>query len=362
MTAKKSNWIEDLVEQQGILRTAERNLNKPILCEKQSRFKILGDNENKEGAQRKVFLVVTPNTRDEQHIQDIFTAIKTIIPNILTEEDVYATLVGDGDTETVRKLLELAFQHTSTKVNMVQPDLGKKKTSTTESVLVRAGEISYADMARKIKDGLNPETVGVNVTAFRETKKGDVLIVTKKGEAETLRAEIESRVGNAQIETRFGTEHINILDLDPSCTEDEIAEAVSVTLEKPKEIVKVKSLRPNRYGNSIATVSLPAPEADKLCKIGAVKVGWVWCRAKPRINVDRCLNCLELGHTTNSCKKPRELVRKCFNCAQPGHMASSCNNEKYCLKCEVTGHRNDTFSCPQYREMAAADKRGYRRY
>ncbi|KAL1446557.1 hypothetical protein WDU94_003616 [Cyamophila willieti] len=209
-------------------------------------------------------------------------------------------------------------------------------------------------MARQIKSGVKPDDVGVNITAFRETKKGDVLISTKRGEADTLKTEIEKKVENAKVETRFGLELVNILDLDPSCTKEEIALAIGAALNKPKEIANVRNIRANRYGNAVATVSLPASEADKLIHVGAIKVGeWVWCRVKQKIIIDRCWNCLELGHTTTQCRKPREPVKKCFNCGQPGHMASNCTNEKYCGKCQETGHRNDTYSCPQYREMAS---------
>lgn len=327
----QGNWIEKLVDQPGILQTAGENINKPILCEKQSKFKILGNTENKGGTQKKVFLVVSEH-KDIEQLQELFSAMKNIAAGTQTEQEIYLTVVGgEKDEKTTRKLIELAFYNTATQVKLIQPEHNKKKKET-EVIIVRKEEGStYAEMARKVKSEVNPTDIGVSVTAIRETKRGDVLITTRRGDGDTLKKEIERKVENARVETRFGLEFINIIDLDSSCTKEEIAIAVGSALNKPKEIANVRSIRPNRFGTAVATVSLPAIEADKLLKLGAIKVGeWVWSRIKPKITVDRCLNCLQLGHITSRCRKQRETVKRCFNCGLPGHVASECTNQKFC--------------------------------
>lgn len=349
---KEVNWIEELVEQKGILRTASERLNKPIFCEKKNSFKVLGENNNIESPHKKVFLMAIENKLDRKNLLDLYNAIKIIGENIAMENELNVTIAGVFDESVARKMLELVFITQKIKSTLIIPSVGKKHVDkNTEAIIIRTGENTYADMARKIKDGIKPETLGLNIKSFKETKDGDVLIVTKIGEAGTLRTEIEKKIEDAQIENKFGMEQVNILDLDPSCTKEEITDVISNTIEIPKEFINVKNLRSNRRGCSIATVALPAMDADKLAKVGMIKVGWIWCRIKTKVTITRCTNCLEVGHSTIYCKRPRDHNRKCFNCSQPGHMAIECTSEKYCTKCRISGHRNDTFSCPFYREL-----------
>lgn len=350
--SNKRNWVDDITGHTGILKELV-NLNQPIMCEKQNSFKVLGNLQNGGQAQTKSFIMIT-DVNQEENMINMYKGILLMLDNS-DKNEICATLTGSTESNMLRMFLEIAATKIEKQVKLIQPSYAKR-TNDTEALLVKKGEGTYADMARKIRQGIVPETLGVSIKSFKESKEGDVLIVTNKGESQTLKSAIENKFTGSMVETRFGIEVLTVLDLDSSCTESEIIEAVASAINKPVNAVKLRSLRPSKLGVSIATVTVPAPDADMLIKLGAVKVGWVWCRVKPKITIDRCLNCLELGHTTSRCSKPREVNKKCFNCTKSGHLASECTNDKYCIKCKVQGHRNDSFACPEYKAWVSQNQ------
>lgn len=78
----------------------------------------------------------------------------------------FATLTGSTESILLRMLLEIAVARMEKQVKLIQPSYSKK-AKDTEALLVKKGEGTYADMARKIRQGIVPETLGVNIKSFK---------------------------------------------------------------------------------------------------------------------------------------------------------------------------------------------------
>lgn len=213
-------------------------------------------------------------------------------------------------------------------------------------------------MVKSVKDGIGTTNIDVTVKNMKRTKDVSVVIVTT-GNAESLRKEIENKVDGVRTAVG-GRKTIEILDLDPTVTKnDVISEIQKVASSDEQEDSTVDALRSTNSGFQIAILTVPRSLGDRLVQIGALRIGWTSCRVKEKINIDRCINCLQISHHSSKCKEPKAAEVKCLRCAESGHIAKDCVNERYCVKCEVKGHRNDTYACPHYREMVLSIKQKY---
>ncbi|KAK9694644.1 Zinc knuckle [Popillia japonica] len=111
------------------------------------------------------------------------------------------------------------------------------------------------------------------------------------------------------------------------------------------------------------------PGRNVLLKLGRVKIGWVGCRIRERVEVTRCFKlgcrirervevtrcfkCLEFGHRRKDCKG-QDRSDLCLNCNQTGHTAKDCASENFCPVCQKTGHRADSTKCLKFRELLRA--------
>nr|CAI5833303.1 unnamed protein product [Callosobruchus analis] len=85
-----------------------------------------------------------------------------------------------------------------------------------------------------------------------------------------------------------------------------------------KEIISVRTLRPTRDGNQVATLVMRRDLVSRIMRKGGVKIELVSCRTRERIHVQRCYRCLEFG--------PR---------------------------CKDATHRADTTNCPHFKKIVS---------
>ncbi|KAK9731772.1 Zinc knuckle [Popillia japonica] len=116
------------------------------------------------------------------------------------------------------------------------------------------------------------------------------------------------------------------------------------------QTIRVTSMRPSRDGNQIATVRTSRATGSILMKKGRIKIGWVGCRIRERVEVVRCFKCLEFGHRRKDCNG-EDRSGLCLNCNQTGHQAKDCTSEQFCPSCREGGHRADSTKCQKFREL-----------
>lgn len=272
-------------------------------------------------------------------------------------------ILSDGlDKDYIRKLLEYVFANTSLNISLlVAPTTASNtqkapaKNSTarpqTEKVIIKNTGSTYADLLKSVKNNVDLNQVGVKVKTIRRTAAGDLMLEVEgdKKKAGALKEAISNRTGN-EVRIANNTVTMHVLDIDAATNTDEVENALRTILPGNGHDIIVKSMRPSRDGNQIATVQASRLNANKLTKAGRVKIGWVSCRIRERVVVPRCYRCLEFGHSSKECEGP-DRSKLCINCGQEGHKATDCKEVHYCLKCNSKDHRADTTKCPSFRQL-----------
>lgn len=264
------------------------------------------------------------------------------------------------DRRCLRKLLEYVFRGADINIKLVLPKKASTKSTRNrqsrkqlDSVIVKAEGRTYVELLKTVKEKVDVERLGVSVRTLRRTNAGNVLLRVEGGrkEANTLREEIKSKVLGAEVTIRSNDKVLHVADIDAATTREEVQTTLDSLPEcTPPGSVYVKSLRPTRDGNQIATVLAPAELADALLKRRRITIGWSRCRLRERVDVLRCYRCLEFGHLTNSCKG-QDRSADCINCGVKGHKAKDCKNLPKCIHCDGAPHRSDSTKCPKFRQV-----------
>ncbi|CAG9814649.1 unnamed protein product [Phaedon cochleariae] len=116
------------------------------------------------------------------------------------------TMVTEGiDSEYGRKVLEAVFCGSDISIRLLQTAWTKKKDGGRNNedvrekdsvVIVKAGECSYGDTLKKVKDGVDIRRLGISVKSVRKLGRGDLAVTVEGGKAnaDKLRSEIRSNV------------------------------------------------------------------------------------------------------------------------------------------------------------------------
>lgn len=269
---------------------------------------------------------------------------------------VEATKIAVAVSETkkrnkIRKSLELSFYNKNDEIEFYVPQgesESKKERPREEAVVIGTNVTTYADTLRNIRAVVNPDDLGIEIKTVKLTRDKKVVIITKEGQAEALHKEISTKITG--IETRVSGRNSNtvflILDIDASINGKEVEDFIRKSTKV--YATEVKHLRTARSGTQVATVSMPSHEEENLIRGGVIKIGWTHCRVKPKIDILRCYNCLNLGHHSDICTEER-CGKKCLNCAQTGHLIRECKNLSFCTTCNKQGHKSDSTNCPTYK-------------
>ncbi|XP_043470331.1 DNA-binding protein HEXBP-like [Leptopilina heterotoma] len=100
----------------------------------------------------------------------------------------------------------------------------------------------------------------------------------------------------------------------------------------------------------MAILRLPDADAESLLKSGRVKIGWVNCRIRARVEEDGCFRCLCYGHLARGCGGP-DRRNACWKCGGPDHKSRSCKGPARCMTCSDKGskeisHLPGSRACP----------------
>ena len=233
----------------------------------------------------------------------------------------------------------------------------KNITKPDALVISKTGELSYAEMLKKVKQDAKLKDLGDNIARIRRTNKGELLLVLNRNKTEqtmALQERIKEALGSdAETKVLRDERLIEIRDIDEITTKEELIEELNRQLEHLSiSPVAVKSMRGAYGATQIALVSLPTKTANELIKKGRAKIGWVNCRIRARTAPTKCYNCLEYGHVVRTCKSDIDRSKMCLKCGQAGHFIKTCKNEQNCMLCSVSGgdakHTMGNTKCPAY--------------
>ena len=137
--------------------------------------------------------------------------------------------------------------------------------------------VSYAEILKNLKSRVNPEELGVEVGGIRETRTKDLLVEIKcaAGNRGKLDSAFRDAVGESgSVRHLVPMVEVEILDVDPTVEEEEVAKAVRSCLrEEPSACVKVSLTKKPFRGTRKAFVRLEEASALTLLKATHLRSG-----------------------------------------------------------------------------------------
>ena len=141
--------------------------------------------------------------------------------------------------------------------------------------------------------------------------------------------------------------------LDEITTEEELESALQAQGDLGDTPISIR-LRKLYGGMQAAVLRLLTDAANKLLKIGKVRVGWSVCAlsVKPRVarQMERCFKCMGFGHQSKNCKGP-DRSELCRRCGEKGHVARDCKKQPKCMLCTAevgNDHMTSGYKCSAY--------------
>ncbi|XP_062537719.1 uncharacterized protein LOC134206056 [Armigeres subalbatus] len=208
-----------------------------------------------------------------------------------------------------------------------------------EALLIKTEKERYADVLKAMRSAEKLADLGKEVCSVRRTRAGEMILVLRKGSQAngTSYGAPAQEVQGESVEVRAPHDEITLQckQLDEVTTSEEIASAIK---DQGGVVVANASIRLRRgpQGTQIATVKLPAIDANKVIKVGKLKIGWSVCPVslyQPPV-VDKCFRCLEPGHKSWACKGP-DRSNLCRRCGEEGHKAHTCEKAPSCTLCQL---------------------------
>ncbi|KAM8702186.1 hypothetical protein ACLKA7_000744 [Drosophila subpalustris] len=223
-------------------------------------------------------------------------------------------------------------------------------------VIKTVGEVTYADLLRKVKQDEKLHGLGEAVSRIRRTQQGELLLQLNISGEDTsaFRTLIGETLGEtAEIRSLSHRVTIECKDLDEITTAKDIVDALRSQMEITDAAVDDINLRKGYGGTQTASIRLPAESARKALSAGLLKVGWVRCRLRERVNITKCYRCLEFGHLARHGRSEVDRSKMCRRCGKYGHLAKDCKEEPQCMFCKDKGS--------DWKHIAGSERQNQRR-
>lgn len=134
-------------------------------------------------------------------------------------------------------------------------------TKHIETILVKVGQTSYADLLKGMSQKVGAQKLGVKVAALKKTEKADLLLRIEgdKEKASILSNEIKKNVTNADVRMKKKEALFQIADIDGDTDEQGIKNAIKSATDIPI----VTFLRPTIDGIQAAILAVHMEHARK---------------------------------------------------------------------------------------------------
>ncbi|KAL7724943.1 hypothetical protein ACLKA6_002307 [Drosophila palustris] len=247
----------------------------------------------------------------------------------------------NGDQETPTATRGSEWRKVTSKRKPRKPK-GALSTKVRPDALVikTVGEVTYADLLRKVKQDEKLHGLGEAVSRIRRTQQGELLLQLNSSGEDTsaFKTLIGETLGEtAEIRSLSHRVTIECKDLDEITTAKDIVDALRSQMGITDAAVDDINLRKGYGGTQTASIRLPAESARKALSAVLLKVGWVRCRLRERVNITKCYRCLEFGHLAKQCRSEVDRSKLCRRCGKDGHLAKDCKEEPQCMFCKGKG-------------------------
>ena len=221
------------------------------------------------------------------------------------------------------------------------PPKQRKNKTLPKALLISANDnASYADILKKVKEGLREHELEDTIDKVRRTNNDKLLIVLdrKSGDKlEPLQRKVASVLGNeAEVSGRSQEIELSIRDLEETTTEDDVKVALQKAAGSDIVVPRnwIRALRPAYKGTQIASVKLPEEVARKVMgERGRIRIGLVNCPIKEVDRPRKCFKCWNSGHIAINCPSQIDRSSLCLKCGQAGHKIVQCANDPHCPLC-----------------------------
>lgn len=278
---------------------------------------------------------------------------------------IHLAYSGENNSSTARKLIECAFSNFGGTATWHSPNKERRRNNLAfggEAVIVNVNDGSYADMLKSVKNTLGYSKEAETIKKASKTRNGHLKLEIdgRRGKAEEVVTLLRDRMNLLDSVRSAGSARdkkmIHIYGLDAVTSEEEVKTSMK---KYCSEGIIVNNMRPLKYGAlQAASVLLDEVTAEKLTKLGEIRIGLSDCKVKMRPDVPICFRCWDVGHMAAHCKGT-DRSSLCRNCGEAGHEARECSKSPKCPICNAAGHRANTLKCPKYAE--AAEKSLYKK-
>ncbi|XP_054085772.1 uncharacterized protein LOC128921646 [Zeugodacus cucurbitae] len=354
------------LQKQAITEVRESAMH-PIVQAKRGRTALIDEPMTEEQAQQqnKRSCINSPKTRARTNLIGQFKR-PTIVNDVANIERFEGTEKSPLSTQPMKgpDINKAKTNPMDEQWNIVAKKANKKSVklpkSKPQAILIsKSGNLTYAEILRKIKSESTLSGFGNIVTKIRKTQSGEMLLQLSGAVMPTDSQENMRKCLGDQANVKLLTQEtlLECKDLDEVTNKEEVLYALQRQLGNSElTIAAIKSLRKSYGDTQTALIKLPVEAARQLLLNKKLKVGWVNCRIREYRQPQRCFKCLDFGHTSKACKN-EDRSRLCRRCGEGEHQAKDCNNKPKCLLCLKAGaneidHFTGSVRCPVYQKAA----------
>ncbi|XP_041449633.1 uncharacterized protein LOC121404364 [Drosophila obscura] len=182
--------------------------------------------------------------------------------------------------------------------------------------------VAARHILRKVKNEPSLKTLGQTVQGVRRTAKAELLLVLEKAadpKTQVMQAAFQEALGStAEVRSLTETAIIEVKDIDEVSTQEEVLAELKEQAGVAINEAAVIAFRPAYRRTQTLTLKVsPAVAATPLGK-GRIRLGWGYCRIRPKTTPRRCFKCMEFGHIATNCKSAQDYTK---SAAGEGHEA-----------------------------------------
>jgi len=268
----------------------------------------------------------------------LLTEIRRIDSRLIEQDRKISILTGNVTTRPQHRTPKMDLRNDAeeniraTNSLWVEEVKRKPKTAPTmvrnkaPAVMVKTGNLSYVEALQKIKSEPTLKDLLKDIVSVRKTGAGHLLVEMGMGttNVEMVNNAIKKAVGEtATVSTLKQSVRVGVFGLDEIATPKEVAQGFTIASGSETEAEEVV-LRVMPRGLQMAIITTSAEAANKVAKLGRVRVGYTSCRARLWHKNKRCYRCLSTNHETSNCHGT-DRSGYCMGCGKRGHMIKECN-------------------------------------